>query len=142
MKRTPFKRKPYQWNKNPKKKGLFPEKESKVEEWARVKRDILDPYFHEKGLYYTCELSLKGCIGRLLPLQYAHSKKRDDIASEEPERTRELCEVIRTCTVCHDYIERLPSKDEKTGKQRMYEIVVKIIEKRNERLARWKKVGT
>jgi hypothetical protein len=81
------------------------------------------------------------CIGAVLPLQYAHSKKREEIALEEPERTRELCEVVRACTACHYYIEHLEDTEEKTGKEQMYEIVVRIRNKRNKRLSRWKKIS-
>lgn len=140
LKRTPFKRKP---PKPKTSKGLFDhlKKEKKVDEWTRVRTEILDPYFIANNLYDVCELTFSKCIGNKLPLQYAHSKKRGDIAKEEPERTRELCEVVRACTVCHDHIEYLPEKDGKSGREHMYDIVVSTINKRNRRLARWKKVS-
>lgn len=141
MKRTPFKKKPYVW-KQPVKQKTFNlnKKESRDEEWARIKKDILNPEFIAKGLYSVCEIQLEGCIGSIISLQYAHSKKRDDIAREEPERTRELCEVVRACTICHDIIEHLEEKDGVSGKDQMYAIVLSIIDRRNRRLSRWKKV--
>ena len=145
MKRTPFKKKPYQWKRKPPKtkKGLFDhlKKESKNDEWTRIKRDILDPYFQKHNLYSVCELQLDRCIGAVLPLQYAHSKKRGEIALEEPERTRELCEVIRACTNCHKDIEYLPEKDGVSGHEQMYQIVTSVIKTREKRLSRWQKVG-
>jgi hypothetical protein len=140
MKRTPIKKSSKPMRRKALKprgsKGLFPKKESKTEEWNRVKREILDPYFQENGLYWICELDYPMCIGTALPLQYAHSKKRGEIALDEPERTRELTEVIRACTECHGYIED-PTKISKSD---MYYIVVTTIEKRNKRLSRWKNV--
>lgn len=124
------------------KKGLFLhlKKESKDEEWFRIKQEIR-PFFVKHGLINICELKLPMCIGNVLPLHFAHSKKREDIAKEEPERTRELKEVVRACPKCHDYIEHLPEKDGVSGRQRMYNIVIACIEIRNRRLARWKKIS-
>ncbi len=124
------------------KKGLFDhlKKESKDEEWRRHKAEIT-PYFVANGLYDICELQLSVCIGNALPLQFAHSKKRIDIATEEPERSRELQEVIRACTKCHEVIEHLPDTEDLTGRERMYKIVVDTISRRKKRLARWKKIS-
>lgn len=145
MKRTPLRQKPYQWKKKPKKKGkgLFDhlKKENKDDEWSRIKRTILDPYFIKHNLRDICEIQFSMCIGNVLPLHYAHSKKRGDIALEEPERTRELCEVVRACSECHNYIEHLPEYNGLTGHEQMYNIVTSVISKRNKRLSRWKKVG-
>jgi hypothetical protein len=143
MKRTAFKKKPYQWTIKPKKEGktLIPKKETKDEEWRRIKVDILDPFFKAKNLYNGCELLLDDiCIGNVLKLCYAHSKKRDDIALEEPQRTQELCEVVRACPSCHNYIEYLPERKGISGKEQMYKIVTDAISRRNRRLARWKRV--
>lgn len=149
MKRSGFKQKP---KKEKEKKGLFDhlvkekkglfeglKKESKDEEWRRIK-DEIRPYFIANGLYDICELHLSVCIGNALPLQFAHSKKRVDIASEEPERTRELKEVVRACTACHNVIEHLPDTEGATGHERMYKIVRDTIAARERRLAKWKKV--
>lgn len=145
MKKTPFKkkeykweRKPYVWKKKPKKegKGLFDHlnKESKDHEWARIKREI-KPFFVEHGLYYICELQLPNvCVGSVLNLTYAHSKKRGDIAKKEPERTRELKEVVRACPACHHKIEYLPKTETETGREQMYRIVTDCIKRRNRRL--------
>lgn len=141
MKRTPFKRKPYQWKRKPVGSSSDTKRESKVDEWSRIKKEILDPYFYKHNLYDQCELKLSVCIGNVITLQYAHSKKRNDIAKQEPERTRELCEVVRACTSCHNYIEYLPERDGKSGKEQMYEIVVSTINKRNRRLSRWERVS-
>lgn len=134
MKRTPIKRTAFKKtsSKTRTSKGLFDhlKKETKNEEWKRVKKDTLDPFFIKHGLYYKCELGLSMCIGSILELQYAHSKKREEIALEEPERTRELCEVIRVCATCHEYIEYLPEYEGKSGKTQMYEIVIKAVSKR------------
>lgn len=158
MKRTPFKKRPPKKKEGKglfsdyvpekkgivaayvsEKKGLIPKKESKDEEWQRIKKEIR-PFFIENDLYYICELQLSKCIGNALPLQFAHSKKRFDIAKEEPERTRELKEVVRACTVCHNYIETLPDTEDLTGHERMYRIVVDTINLREKRLGRWHKV--
>lgn len=150
MKRTAFKKKPYIWKRKPstglsnipknKTESDIPKKESKMEEWRRIKTEILIPYFISIGLISTCEIKGDRCLGSALAMQFAHSKKRDDIAKEEPERTRELCEVIRACTNCHYDIEHLPYKDGVSGKDQMYIIVINLIAFRNKRLARWKKV--
>lgn len=141
MKRSGFKRK----NNKEKKpsKNLFPHlaRESKADEDRRIKTDYLDPYFHKHGLYYTCELALPMCIGSVLPLQYAHSKKRGEIALKEPERTTEMCEVVRACTKCHYHIEHLPEKGGVSGREQMYQIVRNTIEKREKRINRWKLVS-
>lgn len=139
LKRTPFNRKPPREKSS---KGLFDylKKESKAEEWARIKKDILDPLFVRMGLYDTCELQLDKCIGNIVELQYAHSKKRELIAKQEPERTRELCEVVRACTNCHDDIEHLADTAEETGHEQMYRIVVSTINRRNRRLAQYKRI--
>jgi hypothetical protein len=62
------------------------------------------------------------------------------IAKDEPERTRELCEVVRACSACHNHIEYLPKKDGKSGREQMYEIVLSVIDRRNKRLGLWEKV--
>lgn len=139
MKRTALKRTPFKIKPKTKKtsKGLFDhlKKESKDQEDQRIKREILDPYFINLGLYYVCELNLPStCIGNSLPLQYAHSKKRGDIALKEPERTRELCEVVRACTACHNEIEYIAPTPEETGRKIMYRIVIATIENRNKLL--------
>ena len=157
MKRTPFKKKPYQWKKKFKKegKGLFKDlkkekkglfrhlkRESKTEEWNRIKRDILNPYVESIGLKDVCEIRIIGtCVGNALPLTYAHSKKRNDIAKNEPERTRELCEVVRACPACHHEIEYLEPTETESGHEQMYRIVTTIIKKRNAKLDRWIKVS-
>lgn len=117
------------------KKNLFPKKESKVAEWNRIKREIT-PYFIENDIYNICELGLEGCTGNAIGLTYAHSKKRGDIATKEPERTRELKEVVRACPACHHKIEYIPK--ELGGRKKMYEIVTEVIRKREERLGRYK----
>jgi protein-tyrosine-phosphatase len=139
MKRTQIKSK----SDRPKRtKGLFDhlKKESKDAEWSRIKRDILDPYFYSIALLSTCELGFDGCVGSYLPLQYAHSKKREEIAKYEPERTRELCEVIRVCTACHDKIEHPKGLKGKEAKEYMYRMVTQTIESRNRALAKWEKI--
>lgn len=115
-------------------------KESKGDEWFRIKEEIF-PYFLRHNLAGVCELQFDCCTGNLRPLQFAHSKKRIDIATEEPERTRELKEVVRACNECHKLIEHLPDKDGLTGHERMYRIVVDTIKRREKRLARWVKVS-
>lgn len=142
MKKTPFKKKSYTWKKKPytwkvrndrTDKGLFDhlKKETKQEEWERIKKDILDPYFYKLGLFTVCELRIPNiCIGSALSLQYAHSKKRDYIAVDEPERTRELCEVVRACTACHNEIEHLEDTEQETGHEQMYRIVIDCIKRR------------
>jgi hypothetical protein len=136
MKRTGFKKKAYPWRRTPKKEGIIVYKETKDEEWARIKREELDPYFYRHNLHDICELQLRVCTGRAR--HYAHSKKRDDIARDEPERTRELKEVVRACPECHDFIEYPPRTEDNSGKRMMYEVVVDRIKKREARLERWK----
>jgi hypothetical protein len=146
VKRTPFKKKPYTWNRNkPKKprKGLFDhlKKESKNHEWNRIKREILDPYFHANDLYYICELKLPNiCSGNAMKLTYAHSKKRGYIAKKEPERTRELCEVVRACINCHHTIEYPKGVSKAEGLELMFKAVTECIERRNRRLRLYEKV--
>ena len=138
LKRTPFKKKPYTWKKKKpsEKKGLFDhlKKESRVEEWNRIKEEIT-PYFIKYGIYNTCELKLPQiCSGSYIGLTYAHSKKRNDIARDEPKRTEELKEVIRACVSCHDCIEYLPKLGDLSPSDRMYIIVKDCIDRRNKRL--------
>lgn len=149
MKRSGFKRKPKQEKESKglfdhlekSSKGLFDnlKKESKDEECRRHYAEIT-PFFIANGLYDICELQLDVCIGNALPLQFAHSKKRIDIATEEPERSREMQEVVRACTQCHALIEHLPDNEYMTGRERMYKIVTDTIARRNRRLSKWKRV--
>jgi hypothetical protein len=116
------------------KKGLFShlkKKENKNNEWKRIKKE-LNPIFIDANLYDVCELGFEEvCIGNALPLSYAHSKKRADIAKDEPERTRELKEVIRTCAKCHYYIEyQLGNDDMYSAKEKMYLVVTECIKRR------------
>lgn len=147
MKRKALEKTQLHWNKNPNKrketKGLFDhlKKESKGDEWFRIKQEELHPYFQANNLFDKCELGLPVCIGSALPLQYAHSKKRGEIALEEPQRGIEMREVIRVCQNCHNHIETLEETDGVSGHQQMYDIVVGVIARRNKRLARWEKVG-
>ena len=150
MKRSGFKRKT---STEPKQgKGLFDhlekgnkrlfdhlKREPRDEECRRHYAEIT-PFFIANGLYDICELQLSVCIGNVLSLQFAHSKKRDDIAKEEPERSRELQEVVRACTKCHEVIEHLPDNSEMSGRERMYKIVRDTIARRQRRLFKWKKV--
>jgi hypothetical protein len=130
LKRTAFKRKPPK-AKATKGLSLYPKKETKDEEWSRIKREIT-PYFEKYGLYDRCELMLPNCKG--YGDQYAHSKKRGDIAKLEPERTKELKEVVRACPSCHYKVEYPEKTAEETGRQIMYRIVLSCIDARNKRL--------
>lgn len=121
-------------------KYVVPERESKGDEWFRVKGEI-SPYFVANGLMNICELQYSMCSGNLFPLQFAHSKKRRLIAKEQPERDRELKEVIRVCTHCHNFIEYLPELNGVSGHDRMYKIVRDTIKRREKRLSRWKRVA-
>ncbi len=131
LKRSPIKSKPYVWKKKPKKKGkgLFDhlKKESKIDEWVRIRAELFEK-FNQLGIT-SCELNLKGCTKNYY-LGFAHSKKRKEIATEQPERDRELAEVALLCTSCHQQIEYLPSTDLETGHGRMYRIITNIINNR------------
>lgn len=144
LKRTPFKKKdvPYKLEsrkplKRNKSKGLSSHsgKETANDEWNRIKREI-KPIFEEFGLYDICELRLEGCIEHIrdIELQFAHSKKRGQIAKHEPERTKELKEVIRVCSSCHYKIEYPKKTEEETSRQIMYRLVLECIDKRNREL--------
>ncbi len=110
------------------KKGLFDhlKKEAKTDEWARVRKEIT-PYFVAHGIYNVCEAKLPVCIGTALELQFAHSKKRVDWATDGRARQEDAREVIRACTACHEALEHLPEKDGRTGRERMRDAIRAII---------------
>lgn len=112
----------------------------KVREWNEIRKELAEE-FHKAGLYEVCELQFSMCIGRALPLQFAHSKKRIDWSMEPEQRLLDAREVVRSCTACHNYIEHLPDTADKSGHERMYEIVTATIKKREKRLKRWKKIS-
>lgn len=116
------------------KKGLYvKKKESKDDEWSRIKREILDPYFYEIGLFSVCELRIPNvCEG--WPLSYAHSRKRGDISKREPERTRQLCEVVRACQACHKEVEFPPRTETESSRQIMYRKIIEVIDYRNQKV--------
>jgi len=150
LKRTGFKSKPVEWksgrkplkwkaDKPKETKGLFEhlKKESKVEEWRRIEKEIT-PFFVSNGIYDYCELRLSNCKGNF-QLCFAHSKKRGDWAKDEPQRGIDARQVVRACSECHNEIE-YPEVDRtagENGKEIMYNIVVQTIEKRNKRLTKW-----
>lgn len=114
------------------KKGLFDhlKKESKTDEWARIRKEII-PFFVAHGIYNICEVGLTGiCIGTVLELQFAHSKKRVDWAVDGRARQEDAREVVRICTACHARLEHLPEQEGKTGRERMCEAIRMIIAKR------------
>ncbi len=142
MKRSTLKRTPFLKKKSVKKetKGLFDylKKETKDEEWRRIKEEIT-PFFVSTGLYNICELKLSKCMGNF-KLSFAHSKKREDWANTLPQRDIDAKEVVRACPNCHDEIE-YPEVDKtkgELGREIMYNIVVQTIKRREDALKRWK----
>lgn len=116
------------------KKGIYIKpKESKEHEWARIKREILDPYFYEIGLFNVCELNIPNVCDGLF-IGYAHSRKRGDIAKQEPERTKQLCEVVRACQKCHKKVEFPPRTITESSRQIMYRKIIEVIDSRNQKV--------
>lgn len=139
MKRAPLRRK-----NSPKRetKGLFDDipkenknlfayldKESKEEEWDRI-REELKTRFAKAGIL-SCELRYEVCIYSYNfghKWSFAHSLKRDQIVSEKfnPElREKQIRQVIYACQNCHAEIEKLGNKNNE-----MYNIVIEVINKR------------
>lgn len=115
------------------KKGLFDHliRKAKTDEWIAI-RGELEQTFFALGINY-CELRLEGCMGRF-GLAFAHSKKRNYIATEPKERAREMREVVKACSACHHFIEH-PTREqlEPTGEnahEYMYRIVTEAIKHR------------
>jgi len=153
MKQTPLKRKPYKWKRTPfkqkpktpksskglfdylksEKKGLFPSKESKVEEWNAI-REELKERFLRVGIT-SCELQLKNCTKAAnfgFTWSFAHSLKRGAIAAvkDEKEHARLMREVVYACGTCHYAIEQIGNKDKEDGSPTMCDIVRTIIAER------------
>lgn len=87
--------------------------------WPRLRAKLKKRF--EAANVVTCELRLTGCWFNNA-LSFAHSRKRRHIST-----TQLLEEVILACTPCHQRIEIL-------GEERMHEIVIEVIEKRNEQI--------
>jgi len=134
-----MKRKPYSRKK--KGKGLFDhltKKETNDEAWRRIREGEVVPYFVENNLYDWCELLIQGVCEGNHNLAFAHSKKHIDWAKAEPQRGIDIRQVVRACGKCHHFIEYSvvdKSKGE-SGREVMYDYVVKAIEVRNKFLGK------
>ncbi len=127
MKRTPLKRKSYPKKNYPwkrvSKKGLFAQKESKQEEWARILKE-LKKRFVKAGIV-SCELKLEGCTRAYMfgwSWCFAHSLKRDQISPVPELRFMQIREVVYACGNCHAIIEDWGNKHNK-----MYDCVRGVI---------------
>lgn len=94
----------------------------KTQAWTDA-RNELKIEFELMGIT-SCELGYEGCW-RTKALGFAHAKKRNDLLEGE------LKIVALLCNICHDKIE---------GKPDMEQIVLDVINERNRRLKRFKRI--
>ncbi len=140
MKRSPMKQKSAKIktskglysNYKSEKKGLFPKKQSKDEEWSLIREELIERFI-TAGII-SCELQLIGCIGAYnfgFTWSFAHSLKRREIETEDiNQRYLEMRTVIYACGVCHSKIEYIGNKERFDGKPKMSDIVKAIISQR------------
>lgn len=133
--KKPWIRKP--WKKSlPKKKNTpsYQNKESKIEEWGRIRAELKER-FVAVGIL-SCELKLEGCTRAAnfgWSWSFAHSEKRDNIASRKtnPElREIQIREVVYSCGNCHDFIERRGNKPREDALPLMRDYVLAAINSR------------
>jgi hypothetical protein len=111
------------------------QKGKKGKEWDKIKKKIYEQLLKDDVRY--CELRLPAtqkhptdCTLYIDGL--AHSVTRQWLGKwGSEERAVKIEEVIAVCNSCHNKIEKIPE---------MEEIVKKIIERRNKRISRWKKI--
>lgn len=112
-------------------KGLYQKKESKVDEWNRVKSELKEQFV--KAGITSCELRWSRCtLARNFGFtwSFAHSLKRDKISADPEIRPVEIREVIYACGECHDQLEKIGNKERFDGKPKMMDIVRDVISRR------------